>query len=190
MQRNKWKLAIVIAFTLIGSGAAHAQSAIDELRPLVETSARRLVIAEEVALAKWDSGARVEDAPREAQVIKDAVRDGESRGLDPTSVSDFFNAEIEANKFVQYSLLATWHRAGKAPTHAPIDLVSTIRPELDQVQTELIAELADTAVVRSGTSCPADVAKAVGKYVLTHKRDVRPLQAMALDRALAAACAL
>ena len=190
MRLNKWKLAIVIASAIIGTGAARAQSAIDQLRPLVETSAHRLDIAEEVALAKWDSGAPVEDAPREAQVIMGAVKDGQSRSLDPKLVSNFFNAQIEANKVVQYSLLADWYRTGRVPAHAPINLVATIRPKLDQVQTALIAELADTVAIRASATCSADVAKAVGKYVVAHKHDVGPLQVIALDRALAAACTL
>jgi chorismate mutase len=188
MQLSKRKLAMVMAFTLIGISAAHGQDAIDRLHPLVETSARRLLIAEQVALAKWDSGAAVEDVSREAQVITGAVRDGDSKGLDPTSVSNFFKAQIEANKVIQYSLLADWRRSGRAPAHAPIDLVATIRPELDRVQTALIAELADTMVVRASTTCRADVAKAIGKYILEHKHEVGPLQSIALDRALAASC--
>ena len=40
-----------------------------------------------VALAKWDSHAAVEDAPREAQVITSAVKDGELKGLDRTQGS-------------------------------------------------------------------------------------------------------
>jgi chorismate mutase len=147
-----------------------------------------LLIAQQVALAKWDSGAAVEDLPREAQVITGAVKDGVSRGLDPTSVSNFFKAQIEANKVIQYSLLADRHRAGRAPTHAPIDIVATIRPELDHVQAALIAELADTVAIRASTTCRADVAKAIGKYVSVQKHEVGPLQSIALDRALAASC--
>jgi chorismate mutase len=190
MELNKRKLAMLIAFTIIGTSAARGQSAIDRLQPLVETSARRLLIAEQVALAKWDSGAAVEDPPREAQVVMGAVRDGASRGLDPTSVSNFFKAQIEGNKIIQYSLLADWRRSGGAPAHAPINLVATIRPELDQVQTALIAELAGTAAIRASTTCRTDVAKAIGKYVLVHKHDVGLLQTIALDRALAASCTL
>jgi chorismate mutase len=154
----------------------------------VETSARRLLIAQQVALAKWDSGAAVEDLPREAQVITGAVRDGVSRGLDPASVSNFFKAQIEANKVIQYSLLADWCRAGGARAHAPIDLIATIRPELDHIQAALIAELADTVAIRAGTTCRADVTKAIGKYVLVHRHEIGPLQLIALDRALAASC--
>lgn len=47
--------------------AGRTQNAVDQLQPLVETSARRLVIAQQIALAKWDDGAAVEDAPRIAK---------------------------------------------------------------------------------------------------------------------------
>jgi chorismate mutase len=194
MHLSKWKLALVVGLTIIGSGSgtggARAQAAIERLQPLVATSAQRLFIAERVALAKWDSGAPVEDMPREAQVIASAVRDGESRGLDPKSVSNFFKAQIEANKVVQYSLLADWRRSGRAPAHAPINLAITIRPQLDQIQRTLIAELQDTAAIRASTTCPTDVAKAVAKYLSVHKQKVGPLYAIALDRALVASCTL
>jgi chorismate mutase len=184
----KIKAAGLIAFTIIGTSAARGQTAIDRLQSLVETSARRLLIAQQVALVKWDSGAAVEDLPREAQVITGAVRDGVSRGLDPTSVSNFFKAQIEANKVIQYSLLADWRRAGRAPAHAPIDLVATTRPELDRVQAALIAELADTVAIRASTTCRVDVAQAIGRYVSVHTHELGPLQSIALDRALAASC--
>jgi chorismate mutase len=141
-----------------------------------------------VALAKWDSGAPVEDTSREAQVIMSAAREGESGGLQPTFVSNFFKAQIEANKVVQYSLLADWRRSGRAPTHALVNLAGDIRPELDQLQSALIAELKYSAAMRASTTCPADVSKAVGYYVSKHKHDVGPLYAIALDRALAASC--
>jgi chorismate mutase len=80
----KEELVIVIIFALGEIGMARAQSAIDMLQPLAGTSARRLAIAEQVALAKWDSRAAVEDAPREAQVIMAAAKYGKSRGLDGT----------------------------------------------------------------------------------------------------------
>ena len=110
------------------------------------------------------------------------------RGLDPTSVPNFFRPQIEANKLVQYSLLAEWRREGRAPDHTPVDLAGTIRPELDEVDEALIAELAESKVIRGSASCRTDIAKAVGKYASTHKKQVSPLKAIALDRALATAC--
>jgi chorismate mutase len=188
MHLSKRKLTFVAAFMLSGINMAHTQSVTGKLQSLVETSAQRLTIAEQVALAKWDSGSAVEDVPREAQVITGAVKVGESQGLDEASVSNFFRAQIEANKLVQYSLLADWRRAGKAPAHEPINLVNTIRPKLDQLQTTLLTELADTTAIRASKTCRAEAAEAVGKYVSAHHSGT--LQTIALDRAMAAACTL
>ena len=123
-------------------------------------------------------------------ILSKAFQDGDSKGLDPSSVSNLFEAQIEANKVVQYSLLADWSRSGRAPTHAPIDLVTSIRPKLDRIQTTLIAEMADTAAIHATATCRTDISKAIGKYASTHKNDVGPLQLIALDRALAASCTL
>jgi chorismate mutase len=158
------------------------------LRALVETSAQRLLIADKVALAKWDNGAAVEDAPREAQVIQTAVKDGNAVGLDSTQVKAFFRAQIEANKLVQYSLLADWRRAGKAPAHPPVDL-KEIRPQLDEIEKQLIAELSGTVAARSSKTCHLDVAKAVGEYIEARKLKVDSRGAVALDRAMATTCA-
>lgn len=188
MRLNMRRLALITACTICAKSRAYPQSVVDELRPLVKMTARRLVIAEQVALAKWDSGTPVEDVSREAQVILDAAKKGEARGLDRASVSDFFKAQIEANKLVQYSLLAEWRRVGRAPDHKAINLAGTIRPELDQVDTALIAELEETAGIRASASCRTDIAKAVGEFVSAHRKSLSPLKAIALDRALGAAC--
>jgi chorismate mutase len=181
--------AAALVLAVSGIDLARAQSPVDRLQPLVETSARRLDIAEQVALSKWDSGAGVEDQARETQVIEAAVRNGITRELSASSVSDFFRAQIEANKVIQYSLLAGWQRAGRAPAHSPIDLARTIRPALDHLQDELIDELAETTSVRAGSTCRSDVATAVGKYLSAHKHEAGVLRRIALDRALAATCA-
>lgn len=180
------KLIIAFIFTIVGAATMSGQSAIDRLQPLVETSARRLVLAKQVAFAKWDSRAPVEDPTREAQIIMSAAKEGQSKGLNRTFVSDFFAAQIEANKLVQYSLLAAWHRAGGAPKHQPISLTNDIRPQLDEIETALIAELVETEDIRTNASCQDATAKAVAKY-LAH-RPLGSLLAVALDRALEANC--
>ena len=163
------------------------QSTIDRLQPLVETSARRLVLAKQVALAKWGSRVPVEDPTREAQVITAAAKEGELKGLSRQFVSDFLAAQIEANKLVQYSLLAAWHRAGGAPKHHhPVSLTDDIRAQLDQIEAALIAELMETKDIRTSASCQDAAAKAVAKY-LTH-RPLGSLLAVALDRASEANC--
>jgi chorismate mutase len=160
MRLNKKRLAFIAAWSICAQGRVYPQNPIDQLQPLVEPSAQRLVIAEEVALAKWDSGTAVEDPPREAQFIASAIRAGEARGLDQAALSSFFRGQIEAIKLVQYSLLAEWRRVGKAPDHTPVNLATAIRPELDQVEAKLAAELAKTASVRASESCRTDIAMA------------------------------
>ena len=188
MRFNKIRLLLIAALTICVQSNVPSQNATDQLQRLMETSAQRLAIAEQVALAKWDSGAPVEDPSREAKVIASAVKAGERLGLDQASVSNFFRAQIEANKLVQHTLLASWRRLGKAPDHSPVNLDSTIRPRLDLLETEMVTELANTAGIRASASCRIDIAKAVGKYVSAHVKSFDPLKAIALDRAVAAAC--
>src|SRR6201991_1863909 len=102
--------------------------------PLLDMTVARLHIARQVALSKWDSQKPVEDLPREAQVIQAAVDDARARGVPPLLASHFFADQIEANKLVQYGLLAQWHRAGRAPDEKRVDLAKDIRPELDRLQ--------------------------------------------------------
>jgi chorismate mutase len=188
MRLSKRKLAFVGVWAMFAESATCPQSGRNALQRLVETSAQRLVIAEQVALAKWDKGIPVEDASREAKVIVHAVTAGQSRGLDQQLVSNFFRAQIEANKLVQYALLAEWRRVGKAPDHTPVDLANTIRPELDELDTALIAELEESTAIRASASCGIEIARAVGRYVSAHKNSLGPPEAIALDRALATAC--
>ena len=179
---------ILVLFAAWVGGMKLANAATDPLRSLVQISAQRLQIARQVALEKWYSGARVEDPSREAEVLQNAAKDGENVGLESTQVEEFFKAQIEANKLIQYSLLADWRRDGRAPGHAAADLVKEIRPQLDEIEKRLIQELKQSAVARSVTTCPVDVAKAVGEYLDSRSVKVDSLEGAALDRALSAAC--
>jgi len=160
MPTNNQKMVILLMLSIYAATSAYAQVESVHLQELVELSDQRLVIAEQVALAKWDKGMPVEDASREDHVIGSATKAGQSRGLDPASVSNFFRAQIEANELVQYSLFAEWYREGRAPDHTPVDLAGTTRPELDEVDEALIVELAQSKVIRGSASCRTDIAKA------------------------------
>jgi chorismate mutase len=188
MRLSITKLACVGGWAIIVGTSTRPQGGRDAVQRLVETSGQRLIIAEQVALANWDNGMPVEDASREAQVVVSAVKAGESRGLDQTWVSNFFRAQIETNKLVQYSLLAEWRRVGKAPDHRSIDLANSIRPELDRVDTALVGELEESTAIRASVSCRIEIAKAVGRYVSAHEKSLVPLKTIALDRALATMC--
>ena len=88
MRKFQISSAMVFLLLIVSIGGAAAQTGVSQLDPLVTTSARRLAIAQQVALSKWDSGAAVEDAPREAQVILGSVKAGEARGIDSALAMD------------------------------------------------------------------------------------------------------
>jgi chorismate mutase len=179
-------IPVFLGILILGTVAAHGDN--DALQAMVETSAQRLELAKKVALAKWDSGANVEDPEREAQVIGNAAKEGQAKGLDPAQVSEFFQAQIEANKVIQYSLLSAWLVAGSAPPHAAVDLAKEIRPQLDQIQIQLIDQLAESSSDRASHACRLNVAHAVAAYLAAHRLNPDSRDAVAIERAMAATC--
>jgi chorismate mutase len=176
-------IAAVLACCATPSMAAGSNASLDDL---VDAAAYRLSIADQVALTKWDTKKAVEDLPREKVVIDDAVKQASAHGLSATRTADVFADQIEANKLVQYRLLAQWARAGNAPTDPRPDLVRDIRPKLDVLESRLIDGLVRTSDLTSQSDCPQEVAVAVGAYVSAKRLDA--LHAIALDRATARIC--
>ncbi|MGY2200700.1 chorismate mutase [Pseudomonas gingeri] len=126
----------------------------DALAPLLQAISERLSIADQVALTKWDSGKPIQDTPREQQVIANARQQSATYKLQAEDIGEFVAAQIEANKLVQYALLAEWRAAGKAPVIPRPDLVTQIRPALDQLQTRLLQHYAAFAPYRQDPQCP------------------------------------
>ncbi|MDE1168180.1 MAG: chorismate mutase [Pseudomonas sp.] len=132
--------------------------------------------ADQVALSKWDSHKAVEDRPREKDVINGAIALAPTYKLEPGAVEQFFSAQIEANKLVQYAHLSDWHLQGKAPDSPRPDLVGQIRPRLDELQKHLLQQLADFSPYRQDPQCPqwlAQANKAAAKDALHHLALVR-----------------
>ncbi|HCT08250.1 MULTISPECIES: chorismate mutase [unclassified Pseudomonas] len=165
---------------LFASASAHA--APPTLDPLLNSIAERLQIAEQVALSKWDSHKPVEDKTREQEVIASAATQAPSYKLSPAAAEQFFSAQIEANKLVQYTLLSDWQFQGKAPDDPRPDLVKQIRPRLDELQKRLLQQLADFTPQRTDPQCPQWLAQAV------HEPLNEPMQQLAMIRATAELC--
>jgi chorismate mutase len=161
---------------------AHAATPGETLKPLLETLNERLNIGDLVALTKWDSGKPIQDSPREAQVIANARTLATERQLDPEDVAQLIAAQMEANKLVQYGLLAQWQAAGAAPDTPRPDLGKQIRPRLDELQTRLLQQYAEFTPYRHDANCPAWLAKA--RSGLTHDA----LHELALTRATGELC--
>jgi chorismate mutase len=175
------KICLALSAALLCS-TAEAGNAPDALTPLLNAIGERLLIADQVALSKWDSGKPVEDRPREREVIAAAVAQAPIYKLDGETVETFFAAQIEANKLVQYINLSDWALDGKAPDLPRPDLVGEIRPKLDRLQKRLLQQLADFAPYRADPQCPQWLAQA------THHNKQHPVHRLALIRATGGLC--
>lgn len=133
----------------------------DELIPLVGLSARRVLLADQVAAAKFGTDSPIEEPERERRVLDDAVARAEVAGVDRQEALEFFRAQIEASKFIQRGLHDLWTRSpGLAPTRRP-DLAAEVRPELDRMTVELVEHLAATEGLRRLTGlCEHSLARA------------------------------
>lgn len=162
--------------------AATPSPAPEALKPLLVTLNERLNIGDLVALTKWDSGKPIQDSAREAQVIANAKALATERNLDPQAVGQLLAAQMEANKLVQYGLLAKWRAAGKAPDTPRPDLANQIRPRLDELQNRLLQQYADFLPLSKDPNCANWLAKA--RANLTQDR----LHELALIRATGELC--
>jgi chorismate mutase len=173
----KHRLVLALLFA-----SATASAAPPTLEPLLNSIAERLTIADQVALSKWDSHKAVEDRPREQAVIASARAQAPDYKVSPEAAEQFFSAQIEANKLVQYTRLSDWQFKGKAPDTPRPDLTGKIRPQLDQLQKRMLQQLADFGPERSNPQCPHWVALAV------HQPLNDPLVQIAMTRATAELC--
>ncbi|WP_211282477.1 chorismate mutase, partial [Streptomyces hygroscopicus] len=103
-------LIAVLATAVLGTGAtAGAAAAVAapggpvraSLRPLVELSAERALVADEVAAAKWGTDSPIDDPAREREVLDAVARQAEELGADPVATARIFRDQIEASKVVQ-----------------------------------------------------------------------------------------
>jgi chorismate mutase len=149
-----------IGMVALSAQANSSSSPPKALLPLLVTLNERLNIGDLVALTKWDSGKPIQDSMREAQVIVNAKKLAVDRKMDPEDVGELLAAQMEANKLVQYGLLAKWQAAGHAPDVPRPDLVNQIRPRLDELQSLLLQQYADFVPYRNDPLCMSWIAQA------------------------------
>ncbi|WP_075643784.1 chorismate mutase [Paraburkholderia monticola] len=155
-------------------------------RPLIELTVKRLRIAKQVALVKWDSGSAIEDLPREEEVLATARTEARAAGISDQEATQFFGDQIEANKLVQYGLHALWRQIGGAPDEPRANLASDIRPRLDGLQKEFLQVLISTRDLRTEQGCGERLAREVQLYITSQA--LEPLYGLAVERALARVC--
>jgi chorismate mutase len=117
-----------------------AEPTLDTLLRLI---GERLAVMPDVARHKYNSGAAVEDLPREAQVIEAVTAQAVEAGLDKDLAARFFQAQIDASKMIQSERIAAWKAEGHAPFTGVPDLKTVIRPKLDVLTPAMLAALKD-----------------------------------------------
>ena len=126
------------------SPVARRQQTLDRLLQLMQ---QRLLLQHHVARWKWNHQSPIEAPQREQELLKKLRQQAIAYGLDPDTVSTFFQWQIQAGKLLQIADFQTWQRQGiQSFEHVP-DLNQVVRPSLDKLDTELLSTLANLAPV-------------------------------------------
>ncbi|MHC6226035.1 chorismate mutase [Pseudomonas sp. X10] len=171
-----------LAFISLNAIAAQTNSPItepapEELKSLLATINERLEIADLVALTKWDSAKPIQDSDRESQVIANAQQQAVRFGVGKDDIVQLLAAQIEANKLVQYGLLAEWQTAGKAPETKRPDLKNQIRPLLDELQNRLLEQYAKFSPFRANPACSTWLNQARPRLASDHLHELALIRA-------------
>lgn len=157
----------------------------EPLLALTDVAAQRVQLADTVAAAKWGTDAPINDPLREQAVLDAVVAKSTQLGIDPARTRAVFTDQIEANKAVQYGLYSQWRtHPGQAPTTRPE--LGQIRPILDRITDQLLADLKATQQLRADPSCAGQLAGA--RHRMERTRHLDPLHQDALTRALTSIC--
>jgi chorismate mutase-like protein len=119
-------------------GAARLASLIDE----------RLALVTEVARYKWNTGAAIEDPPREQALLASVREKAVSLGVSQPRVDAFFLAQIEAAKQLQRELFERWRREHRQKFPGIADLATSVRPGIDAVTNQMLQVLATLPTVQ------------------------------------------
>jgi chorismate mutase len=152
---------------------------------LTDVAAQRVLLADTVAAAKWGTAAPIDDPVREQVVLDAAATKATQLGVDPVFARVVFTDQIEANKAVQNGLYSQWRAH---PDRAPITRpnLDQVRPILDRITDQLLAELKVTAQIRTEPSCTGQLTAT--RHRVERTRHLDPLHEDALIRALSSLC--
>jgi chorismate mutase len=133
---------------------------------------QRLGYMDDVARNKWNSGAPIEDLPRERAIIDEIGAQAAGYGLNPAFARDFFRAQIEASKTIQRARFAEWHAKKQPPFKNVVDLRDRIRPALDELTPELMKALAAAQPGMSTSGRAEVVRQRVNVFVASNSNDI------------------
>ena len=122
--------------------------------------ARRLELMPGVAQAKWNRKLPITDEKREQALLAKLAADGEALQLPADLVADFFRAQMTAAKLVQEQYFQEWTAQQHPPFENPPDLEQVVRPQIDQINRQLLGALAKCWAERSAADWDGAVDRA------------------------------
>lgn len=159
---------MMVSLAIAAPAVIAAEPTDSAMARLAELSAQRLLLADTVAASKRESGKPVEDAARESSQLETLGAQAASRGIAREQAAAFFKAQIEANKLVQYRLLAQPSRR-QAASQA-IDL-QPVRERLDTINLALLDALAPALREARGEDCTLRAYQAQERAARRHRLD-------------------
>lgn len=160
--RRRALLAAAVALVCLSGGAVRAED--DSLARLLALIGQRLDVMPDVAKHKFNTGAAVDDLPREAQVLAQVTAQAAAAGVAPDLAERFFQAQIDAAKTIQRARIAAWKAEGRGSFADAPDLAKDIRPKLDRLTPLLIAALRDAAPALARPDAGARLGEAAVAY--------------------------
>lgn len=109
-----------------------------EFDALVELAAKRLMLAVDVAAAKFVTGRAVDDLAREQEILNWAARGLGEAGPGADARVAFFRDQIVANKIIQRGLLAYWRCHPEGFPGQSRGLTEDVRPALDLINRRML----------------------------------------------------
>ena len=165
-------LSEIMKILAVALALAASLTPLGPLGELTGLAVQRVQVADLVAAAKFGTPQPIDDPAREQQVLDTVRTKAGQLGLNPDNAARFFRAQIEANKLVQRGLYARWtEHPEEVPQHRP-DLGTEVRPILDRLTTDILAELKDTEQIRRPTlKCEIHATIAERSAVVVYRLD-------------------
>ncbi|BBX20248.1 chorismate mutase AroQ, gamma subclass [Mycolicibacterium duvalii] len=168
-------VAALLSPVVVSVAAAQPQSPLTEL---VDATARRLEVAEPVALAKFGNGQPVKDPQREQQVIDTVIAEATTLGADPAVVATVFRDQIDASVAIQYARMSQW-TLDPATVPATAGDLAASRAVLDAVNREMVTRLVEQRGVLTSPLCAVELDRA--RAAVAQARAFDPLYRRALE---------
>lgn len=137
-------LLFILLLSFKQLSAADAPTA-DEIFSVIN---ERLSYMEDIAIFKTYEHLPVEDLQRERKLLDNMQTIALQQGLDPSSIEQFFMAQIAVAKAIQHRYRAEWQT--NRPSRKPLDLKTQIRPALIHLGEKMIKQMAKYCSVFGG----------------------------------------